>query len=102
MSSWKINRVMAEDGLITACHYTVSVSDGTNTVETEGNWTFSNKTFVKEFFDVTEQDIIDWLKKEASNNGVCIIESRLLEQLQTIDNEQNLPWKPAVFKPNRR
>lgn len=99
MFDWKITRLSLENDELIDCHYMVSVSDGTNTVKTEGNWEFSNKILDKPFNELTEQDVIDRIKQESCFNGLNIIESRLQEQLQNMSKNQHLPWLPAIFKP---
>jgi len=37
---WEISELSAEGELITHAKYHLSLTDGTNTVETEGNWYF--------------------------------------------------------------
>ena len=99
MINWKITRVSAEGDVIIDCHYMAWAIQEIGRVETEGNWTFSDKTVEKPFSEVTEKDIIAKLIKESSQDGVSIIESRLIEQLQSINKGQHLPWLPAVFTP---
>lgn len=100
MIRWKINKLSAEGDVVTHAHYSVSITDGINTVETEGNWFFSDTTVKKPFAEVNEQDIVDLIKKETTNNNVCAIEFRLSEQLEALKNNSNqhLPWLPPIFK----
>jgi hypothetical protein len=102
MITWKITRLSSEGNALKDCHYVVWVNDGTNRVETQGNWTFSDRTVTKPFSEITEEDVVDLIKKETTQNDVCIIESRLMDQLQSVENsnDKHLPWLPAVFTPN--
>jgi len=100
---WKILEVTAKDEKITSAKYHVIINDELNTlsVETEGNWYF-NGVFDKLYADITEQDVIDLIKKEAIKDGLNIIESRLDEQLGYLANnvaETPAPWLPQVFTP---
>jgi hypothetical protein len=59
-------------------------------VETEGHWYFSDKEVKTNFSDVKEADVINWIKSESMQNGINIIESRLEEQLASLQNEQKV------------
>lgn len=98
---WKILDISADGELITHAKYYVSATDEENTVETEGNWWFSDKILKKPFKDVTEQDIVSWIEQETTQNDVNIIKSRLEEQLNSLNTKKAiLPWMPQVFTPN--
>ena len=93
---WRILDIEAKDGVITSAKYYVS----NGTVDTEGNWYFSDKIIKKPFDQVKEQDIADWIEKESMQNGVSTIKLRLQEQMKALENEQSvaLPWLPKTFK----
>jgi hypothetical protein len=96
MIGWKITRITADGDVILDCHYVAFVNIGSDEVKTEGNWTFSDKIVLKPLAEMTEQDVIDKIRKESTINNECIIESRLMEQLEKPKN-QHLPWLPPVF-----
>ena len=101
---WKIEEVTTDNEVITSAKYHVTANDDEAKfeVETEGNWYFNNK-FNKDYLEITEQDVIDLIKKEAIKDGLNIIESRLDEQLSyKAKNVGQIPapWLPQVFTPN--
>lgn len=101
---WKIEDIIAKDDVISCAKYLVTASNelGDVLVETEGNWYF-NGIFNKPYLEITEQDVIDLIKKEAIKDGLNIIESRLDEQLSYLENNTAkipAPWLPQVFTPN--
>lgn len=99
--TWKILEATNEDGLITHAKYFVSATDESNTVESEGNWWFSDKTVKIPFEQVTEENIVAWIEQETTQNGLNIIKSRLEEQLASLGKTKSvLPWMPQVFSPN--
>ena len=100
--TWKILEISAENDLITHAKYSVSIQDGNNFVETEGNWWFSNPTLKISFSDVTEEMVISWLEQETMKDGVNLIKSRLEEQLNELNKQNTVvaPWLPQIFKPN--
>ena len=91
---WTILEVSSEEGLITHAKYHVVASDETNSVETEGNWYFSDKIIKIPYEDVTEQDIIEWVEKETTQDGNNLIKSNLDKQLEALKSqtETQLPW----------
>jgi hypothetical protein len=101
---WKILDVDVKNDAIYFAKYYVTANDelGKLSVETEGNW-YINGKFDKSFSEITEQDVIDLIKKEAIKDDVNIIESRLDEQLVYLSNNQVksvAPWLPQTFTPS--
>ena len=96
MFSWKIREVFAENDVITHVKYFVS----NDQVETEGYWYFDNPIAKTPFADVTEEVIIEWIKKDAQTDGKCHIIANLEAQLAQLDKKPvPAPWQPQVFKP---
>jgi hypothetical protein len=100
MFDWKITKVSVEDGAITHAHYVCKLIQEPFTVETEGNWYFSDKIIKKPFEQVKEQDITNWIEKESMQNGISTIKLRLEEQMESLHNAEDyhLPWLPKTFK----
>lgn len=106
---WKILEIFAVDGLITKARYQVTAEkydyrhDGDDSktlkVSTEGNWLFKELILKVPFAEVTEKMVIDWIKSESTVEKINIIEKRLLEQLDSLQNKEKtpLPWEPKVF-----
>lgn len=101
MFTWKILEIGAKDEIIESARYFVSATDGINTVETEGSCNIPNKGILLFFNQVTEDDVIDWVKKEIMQKGQNPIELRLQEQLEVLKNQQKTkaPWVKSVYKP---
>ena len=99
--NWKISEVKATDGLITEVKYHVTAVDGDYSVDTEGNWRFGDPVLNKPYAEVTEEDVINWVKEDATQHGENIIESRLAQQLANMEKKTVLPpWVAQVFTPN--
>ena len=101
--TWKIEDITAKDDVILHAKYHVIAFNelGDASVETEGNW-YLNGIINKPYLEITEQDVIDLIKKEAIKDGLNIIESRLDEQLSYLANnvaDIPAPWLPQVFTP---
>lgn len=98
--TWKILEVTAEDDLIIHAKYYVSLTDGHNVIETEGNWYFNEPKLNIPFSEVTEKDIAEWIKSESMRDGKNLITSNLESQLANLGKKKSiLPWLPQVFTP---
>jgi len=99
--TWKIHDIDATDGLITNVKYSVVAQEIDTVVETEGYWRFGDPVLRKPFDEVTEQDVIAWVKADSIREGKNIIESRLEEQVVALEKQKVIPpWLPQVFTPN--
>ena len=72
-------------------------------VETEGYWTFDSPKLSIPFDQVTEEMIVAWIEKETMRDGVCVIKSRLQEQLDSLSKSQfpPPPWQPQTLSEKR-
>lgn len=100
--TWSITEVSSEnDVILHAKYHVVALDEDTKiTVETEGNWWFSDKTVKKSFEKVTEQDIASWIEKETTQDGICSIKLALDNQIANLKSslKSSLPWKPSTFQ----
>jgi len=95
---WKILEISAENELITHAKYHCTLSDDTNTVETEGNWFFIDPVMNVPFAQVTEEMVANWIENASMKDGINVIKSRLEEQLKSLELKTVVPpWKPQVF-----
>ena len=95
---WKILDIEQKDGLITHAEFFVSLTDGTNIVEQQGTHEFANPVLKTPLKEVKEQNIIDWIVAESTQDGINIIQSNLEKQL--VQKEKTtLPWVFSTFKP---
>ena len=98
--TWKITEITAEEGVILHAKYHVTAYDETNSVETEGNWWFSDKIVKKPFDQVTEEDVAQWIEQESIQDGNSTIKSGLDKQLANLGKKAVIPpWMPQIFKP---
>jgi len=99
---WTLKEVTSENDLITHAYYHVSVTDGENTVETEGNHYFKGNEIKVPYAEVREKTILDWINDETTVDGVSSIKFRLDEQLLELKKEKTIgfPWLANTFKPN--
>jgi len=95
--TWKVLDIIEEDGVITQVKYSVVAENEENTVKTEGNWTFKDKThFLQK--ETTEKDVIAWIKNESIIDEKCIIEDNLEKQLLAKEPVSlKKPWVLPTF-----
>lgn len=99
--TWSILEISAKNEVIDFARYKTVIENGEFSVETEGNWWFTEPTLKVPFVNVTEEMVISWIQKETMKDGVNLIESRLKEQLETLKEQESViaPWLPQVFTP---
>ena len=103
MYEWKILGITSnDDGLITEARYHVFVEKKKHKVESEGNCFFKEPQLVIPFDQVTEQNVIEWIKEETTQDGKNSVELRLNEQLEALASQRDtvVPWGPQIFTPN--
>lgn len=95
--TWKVQDIIEQDSVITQVKYSVKAVDGDNSVETEGYWTFKDKThFLQKL--TTEKDVIAWIKNESIIDEKCIIEDNLEKQLMAKEPVSlKKPWILPTF-----
>lgn len=103
MYKWTILDVTANElGLITSAKYKASISDNKTTIETEGNCFFQEPKLNIPFEEVTEENVVEWVKKETTQYEQNSVEYGLNEQLKLLASQRDTvaPWLPQVFTPN--
>lgn len=99
--TWNIHDIDAINGLITEVKYSVVARELDTVVETEGYWKFGDPVLRKPFEEVTEEDVIAWVKADSIRDAKNIIELRLEEQVIALEKQKVIPpWLPQVFTPN--
>lgn len=90
---WKIIDLISENGAITQVKYSV-IEDS---IKTEGYWTFKDNTH-KVVDQLSEIDVINWIKAESVVDGICVIEDNLKKQLNNVQDVVKKPWVIPTFK----
>lgn len=98
---WKITELQAAEGKILSAKYYIEATDNGNVVETEGYWYFNEPGNIP-LEEITETQVIQWIKDLTTEEGVCHITKRLEEQLNYLGKQKfvDLPWKPKTFTVN--
>ena len=95
---WKVLDIYAEGEEITSVKYRVTGSKDENSVITEGNWVFKDKSHFLQA-ETKEIDVIAWIKNESIIDDKCIIEDNLEKQLMALEPVAlKKPWVLPTFK----
>lgn len=102
--TWKPLELFASDNQLISIRYSINGNDGENTVESEGNLTFQPGTVNKELSDIVESDLVQWIEKDTTIDGVNLIKSNLEDQLKSLAIKKTLaiskvdfPWLAGTF-----
>jgi len=95
---WKITELHAAKDKIASAKYFIEATDSGNKVETEGYCYFNEPGDIP-LEQITEVQVIQWIKDSTTKDGVCHITKRLEEQLNYLGTQKkvNLPWRPKTF-----
>lgn len=91
--TWKISNLEREtaDGFVYTAHYTIDVEDGTYRAGAYGSIGFERPENLIPYADLTEAQVIEWVKEALGSEKVLEIGEALLNQL----NEQRTPTKAS-------
>jgi hypothetical protein len=94
--TWTILSIFEECKSI---QYLITGTNGINTIESQGNHIFSNGVVNKPFNEIKEQDIIQWLEKDTTQDDVNPIKLALENQLKSLETTQKVdfPWLAGTF-----
>jgi hypothetical protein len=97
--TWKLLELFANNNQLIAVRYLLSGSDGKNTVESEGRHEFSYDIANKPLDMIVEQDIIQWLEKDTTQDDVNPIKLAIENQLKSLEITQKVdfPWLAGTF-----
>jgi hypothetical protein len=99
MFNWKFIQLYANENQLIGVHYLLSATNGTNTVETEGNHTFSEGIVNKPLSEIVESDLTQWIEKDTTQDDVNPIKLTLENQLNALENikKVDFPWLAGTF-----
>lgn len=104
MFKWEPLELFASENKLISVRYKITATDGKYSVESEGNLTFLPDTVSKPFSDITEADIVHWIEKDTTNDGINLIKCNLEEQIQKLKiadelaiNKVDMPWLAGTF-----
>jgi hypothetical protein len=99
MFTWKILELFASDNKLVSVRYLLSGTDVKNTVQSEGQHTFSNGVVNKSLNQIVESDIVQWLEKDTTQDDVNAIKLAVENQLNSLKTAEKVdfPWLSGTF-----
>jgi hypothetical protein len=99
MFTWKFLELFANGGKLTAVRYLITGTDGIATVNSEGQHQFSNEIVNKTLPETLESDIVQWIEKDTTVDGVNAIKLTVENQLKSLNKNQKVdfPWVIGTF-----
>ena len=87
------------DTTITKVRYVLKAQDEANMAETEGEHTFIEGTITKPLESIKEQDLIDGVLKDITQDQVNLIKLNLENQLKALKTSKKMafPWENDTF-----
>ena len=99
MFTWKILDLFANGNQLIAVRYLLSITDGKITVNSEGNHQFKDATVNKSLSEIVESDIVQWIEKDTTVDGVNAIKLAIENQLKSLNSSEKVdfPWLSGTF-----
>ncbi|CAB4123408.1 hypothetical protein UFOVP41_54 [uncultured Caudovirales phage] len=99
MYKWSILELFATNDELSSVRYLLTLTEDNLTVASEGNHTFLPGTVNKQLADIVESDIVQWLEKDTTNDGVNAIKLAVKNQLKNLQvtKKVDFPWETGTF-----
>ena len=99
MFTWKVLELFSNENQLISVRYLLTGTDETNTVESEGKHIFSDGIANKQLDQIVESDILQWLEKDTTQDGVNAIKLAVENQLKNLDTVKKVdfPWLAGTF-----
>lgn len=100
--TWTPLELFANGNQLVSIFYQITAVDGEYKVESQGNLTLLPGTANKPLTEIVESDLIQWLDKDTTQDGVNIIKSNLEDQLMKLKTADesvkvDFPWLAGTF-----
>ena len=99
MFTWKFLELFADGNKLIAVRYLLCGTNGANTVESEGNHTFSDGVVNKSLDQIVESDLVQWIEKDTTQDDVNAIKLTVENQLKSLKTSEKVdfPWLAGTF-----
>ena len=97
--TWKFLELFAQGEKLISVRYLFTGVAGENTVESEGNHTFSDEIVNKPLSEIVETDLIQWIEKDTTQDDINPIKLAVENQLNALNNVKKVdfPWLTGTF-----
>lgn len=96
---WDFLELFANADKLISVRYKLSGKDKDIIVESEGNHVFSDGIANKPLNEIVKSDIIQWIEKDTTIDGINPIKLAIADQINQIENTQKVdfPWLAGTF-----
>jgi hypothetical protein len=97
--TWNFIELFANGEKLISVRYLLTGIDGQNTVQSEGNHTFSDGIAFKPLTEIVESDLVQWIEKDTTQNDINPIKLAVENQLNALNNVKKVdfPWLAGTF-----
>ena len=99
--TWKVLELFVNNDQLFAVRYLLCGTDEVNTIESEGKHEFFNGTVTTLLSEIKQSDVISWIEKDLTQDGINPLKLNLENQLNQLKNlkQVELPWLTNTFIP---
>jgi len=97
---WKFLELFADNDQLISVRYLLTGTDGEVIVQSSGNHKFTLGVANKPLSTIVESDLVQWIEKDTTQDGVNLIKLAIENQLKAIENAKKVdfPWLANTFK----
>jgi hypothetical protein len=96
---WSFLELFANGNELKSVRYLLSGTDGQATVESSGNHAFTPGLVNKQLSEIVELDLVQWIEKDTTQDGVNLIKLAVENQINAIESPKKVefPWLAGTF-----
>jgi hypothetical protein len=97
--NWSFLELFANGNELKSVQYLLSGTNGQTTVESSGNHEFTPGLVDKPLSEIVESDLVQWIEKDTTQDGVNLIKLAVENQLNNLNSTQKVdfPWLAGTF-----
>lgn len=97
--NWSFLELFANEDKLKSVQYLLSGTNGQITVQSSGNHEFSPSIVNKPLSEIVESDLVQWIEKDTTQDGVNLIKLAIENQLKTLESTKKVdfPWLAGTF-----
>jgi len=96
---WEFLELFADNQQLIEVCYLLTGSDKDKSVSSQGLHKFSVGTVTKDLDNIVESDLIQWIEKDTTQDGINLIKLGIENQLNALNNAKKVdfPWLAGTF-----
>ena len=90
--SWSFLELFANQDELISVQYLLSGTNGQVTVQSSGNHTFSPGVANKSLSTIVESDLVQWIEKDTTQDGVNLIKLAVENQINALEGPKKVEF----------